>query len=280
MDPNYSQIFNSRVLDQIDSYCSLNNIEDIDKFISDCFRQGFNIEKYGLLGNSLNDGEKDLKTSSVDEKQVIKEVIVEKLVEIPVEVIKEIEKIVEVPVDVIREVIIEKEVPVDRIVEIEKIVEVPVDRIIEKEFIKEVIKEVPVEKIVTKIEYICDKTTEDELGGIIAKLKNEMSKKDEKLDELRHNLDELLDKPQIEIIKEVEIIKEIPVEIIKEVEVIKEIEKPNDKVNLLQQTIQNLTSEVRELKKKNEELENKLNDQPRQSGEIPAKFFGGSNLKL
>jgi hypothetical protein len=248
MDPNYSQIFNSRVLDLIDSYCSLNNIEDIDKFISDCFRQGFNIEKYGLLGKTLNDGEKDLKTSSVDEKQVIKEVIVEKLVEIPVEVIKEIEKIVEVPVDVIREVIIEKEVPV--------------------------------EKIVTKIEYICDKTTEDELGGIIAKLKNEMSKKDEKLDELRHNLDELLDKPQIEIIKEVEIIKEIPVEIIKEVEVIKEIEKPNDKVNLLQQTIQNLTSEVRELKKKNEELENKLNDQPRQSGEIPAKFFGGSNLKL
>ena len=248
MDPNYSQIFNSRVLDQIDSYCSLNNIEDIDKFISDCFRQGFNIEKYGLLGKTLNDGEKDLKIDGIQEKRVEIEVIVEKRVEIPVEVIKEVEKIVEVPVEIIKEVIIEKEVPV--------------------------------EKIVTKIEYICDKTTEDELGGIIAKLKNEMSKKDEKLDELRHNLDELLDKPQIEIIKEVEIIKEIPVEIIKEVEVIKEIEKPNDKVNLLQQTIQNLTSEVRELKKKNEELENKLNDQPRQSGEIPAKFFGGSNLKL
>jgi hypothetical protein len=248
MKPNYSQIFNSRVLDQIDSYCSLNNIEDIDKFISDCFRQGFNIEKYGLLGKTLNDGEKDLKIDGIQEKRVEIEVIVEKRVEIPVEVIKEVEKIVEVPVEIIKEVIIEKEVPV--------------------------------EKIVTKIEYICDKTTEDELGGIIAKLKNEMSKKDEKLDELRHNLDELLDKPPIEIIKEVEIIKEIPVEIIKEVEVIKEIEKPNDKVNLLQQTIQNLTSEVRELKKKNEELENKLNDQPRQSGEIPAKFFGGSNLKL
>jgi hypothetical protein len=37
---------------------------------------------------------------------------------------------------------------------------------------------------------------------------------------------------------------------------------------------------VRDLKKKNEELENKLTDQPRQAGEIPAKFFGGSNLKL
>ena len=248
MELNYSQIFNSRVLDQIKSYCTLNNVEDADKFISDCFTQGFNIEKYGLLGKTLNDSEKHLKTGGVEEKHITKEVIVEKRVEIPVEVIKEIEKIVEVPVD--------------RIIEIEKIVEVPVEIVVEKE----VIKEVPVEKIVTKIEYISDKTTEDELGGIIAKLKNEMSKKDEKLDELRRNLDELLDKP--------------PVEIIKEVEVIKEIEKPNDKVNLLQQTIQNLTSEVRELKKKNEELENKLNDQPRQTGEIPAKFFGGSNLKL
>ena len=248
MELNYSQIFNSRVLDQIKSYCTLNNVEDADKFISDCFTQGFNIEKYGLLGKTLNDSEKHLKTGGVEEKHITKEVIVEKRVEIPVEVIKEIEKIVEVPVD--------------RIIEIEKFVEVPVEIVVEKE----VIKEVPVEKIVTKIEYISDKTTEDELGGIIAKLKNEMSKKDEKLDELRRNLDILLDKP--------------PVEIIKEVEVIKEIEKPNDKVNLLQQTIQNLTSEVRELKKKNEELENKLNDQPRQTGEIPAKFFGGSNLKL
>jgi hypothetical protein len=248
MELNYSQIFNSRVLDQIKSYCALNNVEDADKFISDCFTQGFNIEKYGLLGKTLNDSEKHLKTGGVEEKHITKEVIVEKRVEIPVEVIKEVEKIVEVPVD--------------RIIEIEKIVEVPVEIVVEKE----VIKEVPVEKIVTKIEYISDKTTEDELGGIIAKLKNEMSKKDEKLDELRHNLDILLAKP--------------PVEIIKEVEVIKEIEKPNDKVNLLQQTIQNLTSEVRELKKKNEELENKLNDQPRQIGEIPAKFFGGSNLKL
>ena len=248
MELNYSQIFNSKVLDQIKSYCTLNNVEDADKFISDCFTQGFNIEKYGLLGKTLNDSEKHLKTGGVEEKHITKEVIVEKRVEIPVEVIKEVEKIVEVPVD--------------RIIEIEKIVEVPVEIVVEKE----VIKEVPVEKVVTKVEYISDKTTEDELGGIIAKLKNEMSKKDEKLDELRHNLDILLAKP--------------PVEIIKEVEVIKEIEKPNDKVNLLQQTIQNLTSEVRELKKKNEELENKLNDQPRQIGEIPAKFFGGSNLKL
>jgi ribosomal protein L13E len=52
--------------------------------------------------------------------EVIKEV--EKIVEVPVEVIKEVEKIVEVPVEVIKEV----EKPIEVIKEVEKIVEVPV----------------------------------------------------------------------------------------------------------------------------------------------------------
>ncbi len=175
---NVNPKYNSDILD----YCKLNNIDDVELFVSQCFKQGFDIKKYGLLGKTLNEGEKDL----------IKEVIVEKLVEVPVD------RIVEVPVEVI--------------VEKEKIVEVPVEVVIEKE----IIKEIPVEKVVTKVEYISDKTTEDELGGIIAELKNEMSKKDEKLDELRRSLDIALDKP--------------PVEIIKEVEVIKEVEKPNEPV--------------------------------------------------
>ena len=68
------------------------------------------------------------------EGSLVKEVPVEKIVEVPVE--KIVEKIVEVPV----EKIVEKEVPVERIVE--KIVEVPVEKIVEKEV------EVPVEKIV------------------------------------------------------------------------------------------------------------------------------------
>jgi hypothetical protein len=58
--------------------------------------------------------------------------IIEKIVEVPVEVIKEVEKIVEVPVEVIKEV--------------EKIVEVPVDRFVE--VVREVPVEMPVEKIV------------------------------------------------------------------------------------------------------------------------------------
>lgn len=223
MELNYSQIFNSRVLDQIKSYCTLNNIEDVDKFISNCFTQGFNIEKYGLLGKTLNDSEKDLKTGVVEEKHIIKEV----------------EKIVEVPVEVIKEVIVEKEVPV------------------------ELIKEVIVEKVVTKIEYISNKTTEDELGGIIAELKNEMSKKDEDLDELRRNLDIALDKPPVEIIKEVIIEKEV---------------ENNDKIKMMGETLQKLRKElslkdnkIEELQGINKELENiKVNQ--------GAVYLKGSNL--
>jgi len=76
-----------------------NGITDINRFVQDCFKQGYDIKKYGLLGKTLNDGEKDLKTGGEQEKWVEKEVIVEKRVEVPVEVIKEVEKIVEVPVE-------------------------------------------------------------------------------------------------------------------------------------------------------------------------------------
>jgi hypothetical protein len=209
MEPKYSEIFNKKIVQDLSTYCELNNIQNIDGFIKKCFESGFNIEKYGLLGKTLNEGEKDLKIGVKQEKQVEIEVIVEKRVEIPVEVIKE--------------VIIEKEI----IKEVEKIVEVPV------------------EKIVTKIEYISDKESENELGKKIAKLEYEMSKKDEELDKLRRNLYVSLDE---------------------------------DKVKMLQQTIQNLNTDIRELKNKNEELNKKLLEKPKQLGDIPAKFYGSSNL--
>jgi len=84
---------------EIYDYCMHNGITDINRFVQDCFKQGYDIKKYGLLGKTLNDGEKDLKTGGEQEKWVEKEVIVEKRVEVPVEVIKEVEKIVEVPVE-------------------------------------------------------------------------------------------------------------------------------------------------------------------------------------
>ena len=89
-------------LKSVQEYCKLNNIEDIDKFISKCYTEGFNITKYGLLGDDSG------KTGIVGEKQVEIEVIREIRVEVPVEVIKEIE--------VIKEVIVEVPVPhIDKI---------------------------------------------------------------------------------------------------------------------------------------------------------------------
>jgi len=84
------------------------------------------------------------------------------------------------------------------------------------------------------------KTTEMENN-----FQNEMSKKDLELDELRRNLDINLD---------------------------------NNKVKMLQQTVQNLTGEVRDLKKKNEELNKQMLEKPKQLGNISAKFHSGSNL--
>ena len=68
-----------------------------------------------------------------EENNDIQTIEVEKIVEVPVEVVKEIEvikeveKIVEVPVEVIKEVekIVEVPVEVEKIIEVEKIVEVP-----------------------------------------------------------------------------------------------------------------------------------------------------------
>jgi Cu2+-containing amine oxidase len=53
---------------EIYEFCMANGITDINKFIQDCFKQGFDIKKYGLLG----------KTGGIEEKWVEKEVIVEK----------------------------------------------------------------------------------------------------------------------------------------------------------------------------------------------------------
>jgi len=96
MELKNSKIFNKEIMQAVSAFCESQEIKDVDNFMYLCFKQGFDIKRYGLLGKTLNDGEKDLK---IDEKQ-------EKLVEIPVEVIKEVEKIVEVV----------KEIPVEKVV--------------------------------------------------------------------------------------------------------------------------------------------------------------------
>ena len=106
------ELKDKNIIQAVSVYCKLNNIEDIDGFIKKCFESGFNIEKYGLLGKTLNE----------DEKHLIKEVIVEKRVEVPVEVIKEVEKVVEVVKEIVVEKEVIKEVPVEVIKEIEKVI--------------------------------------------------------------------------------------------------------------------------------------------------------------
>ena len=230
VDPKY--------MSDILSYCKMYNIDDVDLFVTQCFKQGFDIKKYGLLGKPLNEGEKHLNTGGIEEKQVEIEVIREIRVEVPVEVIKEVEKIVEVPV----EKVIIKEVPVDRVVE--KIIQTSDDTQINELLSK-------IEQLNGEISIKCVEidnirqefsTKTEEMENIF---QNKMSKKDKELDELRRNLD-------------------IPV--------------TNDKLKMLQQTIQNLNSEIRDLKKKNEELEKKLLETPKQLGNIAAKFHGSSNL--
>ena len=219
MELNYSKIFNKETLGSVDSFCKLNNIDDVDSFIKNIFQEGFNIKKYGLLGKTLNEGEKDLKMGGIEEKRVEIEVIREIRVEVPVEVIKE------------------------------------------------------VEKIVTKIEYISDKTSENELLLKIQQLEqeistittetdiireefstkteemennfqNEMSKKDKELDELRRILDE---------------------------------KNNDDKTKLLQETLQNLRGELQQKNEQIRELD-KINRDLLNGNQNQAYLLRGSNL--
>ena len=223
MELNYSKIFNKETLGSVDSFCKLNNIDDVNSFIKNIFQEGFNIKKYGLLGKTLNEGEKDLKTGGIEEKRVEIEVIREIRVEIPVEVIKEVEKIVEV----IKEVIVEKEVPVDRVVE--KIIYTTDDIQINELGGKIAELEQEISTKTTEIGTIRQEfsTKTEETENIF---QNEISKKDKELDELRRTLDE---------------------------------KNNNDKSKLLQETLQNLRGElqqkneqIRELEKINRDLLN------------------------
>jgi predicted RNase H-like nuclease (RuvC/YqgF family) len=197
MEPNYSKIFNKKTIQSVLSFCELNKIDDTDKFFKKCFQSGFNIEKYGLLGNSLNDDEKHLKTDGIDEKHTEIEVIVEKRVEVPVEVIKEVEKIVEV----IKEVPVEKKVYITDDSQMEKLTQ-EIERLQKLkeihdldqenshkelfELIKKV-KELEKELDKSPIEIIKEVDNNEKLkmmGETLQKLRKELSLKDKKIEEL------------------------------------------------------------------------------------------------
>jgi hypothetical protein len=242
------------------SYCNLNDLR-ISEVIKKSYLEGFNIERYGLLNVG---GEK--------EKQVEKEVIVEKRVEIPVEVIKEVVKVeyVEIPVEKIVEVT--KEVPVEKIVEVIK--EVPVDKVV----IQEVIKEVPVEKIV----YVTD---HEEMKSKIFQKEQEFdeqrrifSTKTQEMENIFHyEKNELLSKIQQLESKEPEVRE---VEVIKEIIIEKESSDNNlkSKLEALQNTVQKLKQDNIEKDKQIKEYEKTIEEIQKFQQDKKAAFLRGSNL--
>lgn len=150
MEKNKSLTINLSYSEGIDlnSFVTLNKIEDENKFNKKCWKQGFDIEKYGLL----------VPTDNVKEKIVE----VEKIIEVPVDRVVEIEVVKEIIKEVVVDKIIEKEIfitddqkvnelilkleiaeneiqklsnkitELSSIQSIEKIVEVPVEIVVEK----------------------------------------------------------------------------------------------------------------------------------------------------
>ena len=224
MEPKNSKIFRKDIIQAVSAYCESEKIEDIDHFMFLCFKQGFDIKRYGLLGETLNESEKDL----------IKEVIVEKIVEVPVEVIKEVEKIVEVTKEVIVEKEIIKEVPVEVVKEVEKIVTVTDNEELEEKIIQ-LNKDLESEREIFS-------TKREEIEN---NFQNEMSKKEQELDELRLSLDIL---------------------------------KKDDKTKLLQETLQSLRKEIQQKNEKIKELET-INRDFLGSNQNQAYLLRGSNLK-
>jgi hypothetical protein len=238
MEPkNFSTInLTQKEIKDIQQFCNLNKIEDIPTFLHTCAWKGYEVEKFGILG----------KMGGIQEKWVEKEVILEKWVEIPVEVIKEVVKV--------------------------EYVEVPV------EVIKEVIKEVPVEKIVT----IYDNSSENELLLKIQQLENEKQEFSTKLQECNSELVKFSTITQEnenifqDKIKELESREPERIEIIKEV-VVEKTTTDNSKQKALEETIQKIRTELQLKNKEINDLKNTITEIQVSNGR-QGIFLDGSNL--
>ena len=256
-------------LKDLESYCKLNGFE-VEKVVKDSYIQGFRIEKYGLLGGK----------GAPQERIIEKEVIVEKRIEVPVEVLiekpvieyVEIEKeiIREVPREVVVEKIVEvvKEIPVEKVVEktVEIVKEVPVDRVV----IQEVIKEVPVEKVVTRTEYITDESKVAELLEELERLRNLPPTIVDR---------EVIKEVSVEVVREVEVVKEIKVEV--PVEVVKEVlieKKTSEDTQRLQETLNKIRQQSIDKDVKIKQLEDEINLLKSLQQQQKAVYLRGSNL--
>ena len=175
---------------EIYDFCLLNKIMDIDGFINKCFKKGFNIEKYGLIGEDSG------KTDGIGEKQTEIEVIREIRVEVPVEVIKYVDR------EVIKE--IKVEVPVEKIVYIYDKKEensVPnIDKIRDKNEINEInelllkiqqleSQEPIIKEVIIEVEKSNDKTLL--LQETLNKLRKELTDQNTKITELEGTIKKL-----------------------------------------------------------------------------------------
>jgi predicted nucleic acid-binding Zn-ribbon protein len=273
MEQKDFKIFSKEIMQAVSAFCESQEIKDIDNFIYLCFKQGFDIKKYGLLGKTLNEGEKHLKTGGIEEIRV----------EVPVEDIKEVEKVV-TKIEYIWDETTENEL----LLKIQQLENRPLE-------IVEVIREVPVDRVVEKIIYITDDNQINELDEKNAKLEIELFENSEQLDELLSKIEHLngeisIKSTEIDNIRQEFSIKTKEMENIFQNEMSKkdneldelrhnlDIPVTNNRVEMLQETILNLNTEIRNLKKQIKELENKTFQQP-QSGEyIKARFHGSSNL--
>ena len=193
MEKKNSLTLNKQNQKDLTDYCKLNDIEDVDKFFQQCFKQGFDIKKYGLLT------ENNERVVEYIEKEVPIEVIkyVEKetIREVPIEVIKEVEKIVvvekEVPIEKIVEVI--KEVPIEKIVEITKEVPIYISGETQTKIV-EIIKEVPIE-VIREMEVVKEVEKPNEKMGMLQdtlmKLRREIGDKDKTITDLNSKIEQL-----------------------------------------------------------------------------------------
>jgi len=236
------------------SYCNLNDLR-ISEVIMKSYLEGFNIERYGLLN-----------VGGTREKQVEKEVIVEKRVEIPVEVIKEVVKIeyveVEKPVEKIVEVIKEIEKP------IEVIREIPVEKVV----IRDVIKEIPVEVVVEKIVYVTD---QEEMNSKISQKEQEFEEQRQIFSTKTQELENNFHNEKNELLLKIQQLENAPPKVV-EKEVVDLGLK--SKLDALQNTVQKLKLDNIEKDKQIREYEKTIEDIQKFQMDKKAAFLKGSNL--
>jgi predicted RNase H-like nuclease (RuvC/YqgF family) len=190
MEKNKSLTINLLYSEGIDleSFITLNKIEDEDKFNKKCWKQGFDIEKYGLLVPVGTVQEKiiEIPIEKIVEKETIREIFVDKIVELPVEVV--IEKQVFLTDDQkVNELIAELEKAQNQIVNLSQ----EISELLSKPPVEKII-EVPVEVVVEKIVEVgsLEETNKKQqmLQETIQKLRQELQKKTQEISDLNEKI--------------------------------------------------------------------------------------------